>query len=251
MSHFRFPRTSRPIEQELMDTVTHPMEHQQHELEEMGSVHSESSSESTILAPRAPVVIERRCWICFGDSSDSQGRWVKPCGCTLEAHQSCLLDWIAENQKASPTKTVRCPQCSASYHLAQQGSLALALFTLLDSLTRTAAPYVAVLGLGCSVLITCTTFGAYTVMVMLGQREGERLIGNPNFWTWRTWIGLPLIPVLLISTRTRWANLVLPLATASYLRAAYERPHFRWLPTAFTYGIMPWFWYVVGLILIY
>jgi hypothetical protein len=119
MSHFRFPRTTRPIEQELMDTVIHPMEHQQHELEEVGSVHSESSGtssdssssdSSTILASRPPPVThmtsERRCWICFGDSSDSQGKWVKPCQCSLEAHQSCLLDWIAENQKASPTKTV-------------------------------------------------------------------------------------------------------------------------------------------------
>lgn len=71
---------------------------------------AESSDSSTILAPRQPprvlVQEEPRCWICFGDSSDSQGKWVKPCKCSLEAHQSCLLDWIAENQKASPTKKV-------------------------------------------------------------------------------------------------------------------------------------------------
>jgi hypothetical protein len=70
---------------------------------------ADSSDSSTILAPRPPppvVTEESRCWICFGDSSDSQGKWVKPCKCSLEAHQSCLLDWIAENQKASPTKKV-------------------------------------------------------------------------------------------------------------------------------------------------
>ncbi|KAG1456378.1 hypothetical protein G6F56_006844 [Rhizopus delemar] len=213
MSHFRFPRTTRPIEQELMDTVIHPMEHQQHELEEVGSVHSESSSDSTILAPRPPVS-ERRCWICFGDSSDSQGKWV------------------------------RCPQCSASYHLAQRNSITLALFTLIDSLVRTTAPYVTVLGLGCSVLITCTTFGAYTVMIMFGHKEGERLIGNPNGWTWKTWIGLPLIPVMLISTKTRWGNFILPFAAASFLRATHHQPQidwFQWSPVALTYGVIPWF----------
>lgn len=71
---------------------------------------TESSDSSTILAPRQPQRVpteEPRCWICFGDSSDSQGQWVKPCKCSLEAHQTCLLDWIAENQKASPTKKVR------------------------------------------------------------------------------------------------------------------------------------------------
>ena len=69
---------------------------------------SDSSDSSTILAPRQPTrtVDDRRCWICFGDSSDSQGQWIKPCQCSLEAHQSCLLDWIAENQKATPNKTV-------------------------------------------------------------------------------------------------------------------------------------------------
>ncbi|KAG1187669.1 hypothetical protein G6F36_005245 [Rhizopus arrhizus] len=265
MSHFRFPRTTRPIEQELMDTVIHPMEHQQHELEEVGSVHSESSGtssdssssdSSTILASRPPPVThmtsERRCWICFGDSSDSQGKWVKPCQCSLEAHQSCLLDWIAENQKASPTKTVRCPQCSASYHLAQRNSIVLALFTLVDSLVRTTAPYVTVLGLGCSIVIICTTYGAYSIMIMFGQREGERLIGNPNSWTWRTWIGLPLIPVALISTKTKWGDVILPIAAASFLRATHYRLQmdcFRWhiSPAALTFGVIPWIWNVYSL----
>jgi hypothetical protein len=129
MSHFRFPRTARPIEQEMMNTVVSPNDILEDDplsssqssttLGQTGSSESsnssvvssaDSSDSSTILAPRQPqrtIVEERRCWICFGDSSDSQGQWVKPCKCSLEAHQTCLLDWIAENQKDSPMKKVR------------------------------------------------------------------------------------------------------------------------------------------------
>lgn len=123
MSHFMFPRTGRAVPREIMNSVVLDNDILEDstssvlssESSASGSSNSsvctaESSDSSTILAPRPPppvVVEEPRCWICFGDSSDSQGKWVKPCKCSLEAHQSCLLDWIAENQKASPTKKVK------------------------------------------------------------------------------------------------------------------------------------------------
>ncbi|KAI8974090.1 hypothetical protein BDB01DRAFT_729376 [Pilobolus umbonatus] len=158
---------------------------------------------------------EQRCWICFGDASDSQGQWVKPCQCSLEAHQTCLLDWIAENQKGSITK-----KCSTTYHLSQHSTVRLAFMALVDAIIRASAPYVAVLGVGCSVFITCTTYGAFSVMTLFGPRDGERLIGNPAHWTWRSWLGLPLIPFLLFSTKTRWGDVVLPVTAMTLLRAS-------------------------------
>lgn len=81
-------------------------------------------------------------------------------------------------------------------------------------------------------------------MTLFGQRDGERLIGNPNNWTYKTWIGLPLIPVLLVSTRTKWGDAILPVAAVSILRATGATPHnikFTWpLSPALTIGIMPW-----------
>lgn len=94
-----------------------------------------SSSSSTILAPRPtashttttehlvleqvssppqPVVStpqyddeEKRCWICFGEEEDSEGKWVKPCKCSLICHEECLLNWISENQKGQPFRKVK------------------------------------------------------------------------------------------------------------------------------------------------
>lgn len=130
MSHFRFPRTARPIEQEMMNTVVlnndmlesgdFSSSPNSNTFPEAGSSSNssdfsfeDSSDSSTILAPGQPQrndTEEKRCWICFGDNSDTQGQWVRPCKCSLEAHQTCLLDWIAENQKASPMKKVEYEQ---------------------------------------------------------------------------------------------------------------------------------------------
>ncbi|KAI8886905.1 hypothetical protein K501DRAFT_176572 [Backusella circina FSU 941] len=173
---------------------------------------------------------ERRCWICFGDASDSQGKWVKPCQCSLEAHQKCLLEWIAEKQKGSSLK--------------KDNSIHLALFNLLDTLIRTGAPYIAALGLGGSFLISCTTYGAFTIMTLFGARDGEKLIGNPALWTWKTWTGLPLIPILLLSSETRWGDFVLPVAAVTTLRATGVSPNkikLTWpISPALTIGLMPW-----------
>jgi len=95
-----------------------------------------SSSSSTILAPRPPTSTEsttttqvvqeedlslpqpvittphqdeeeeKRCWICFGEEEDSEGKWVKPCKCSLICHEECLLNWISENQKGQPFRRV-------------------------------------------------------------------------------------------------------------------------------------------------
>ncbi|KAG2218049.1 hypothetical protein INT45_011930 [Circinella minor] len=188
---------------------------------------------------------DRRCWICFGEDTDSEGNWVKPCKCSLVSHEQCLLDWIGENQKGSPLKKVHCPQCNTPYYLSEHRSLPLSLLTLVDSLVHTAAPYLTFLGLGCSMLITSTTYGAYTVLTLFGAREGERLIGAPISWTWRTWLGLPSIPAALILSRSRWADGVLPFAAMLLLRATSAHPNspvqVSWPPSpTVTVGALPW-----------
>lgn len=139
---------------------------------------------------------------------------------------------------------MNCPQCATPYHLAQSNSITLALLTLTDSLVRASTPYVVVLSLGCSLLITCTTYGAFSVMTLMGPRDGERLIGNPAYWTYRQWVGLPLIPILLISTKTRWGDAILPVAAVSILRATGHTPHnirLTWpMSPALTLSVMPW-----------
>ncbi|CAG8582912.1 15762_t:CDS:2 [Racocetra persica] len=53
-------------------------------------------------------VKDKRCWICFGEESDSVGKWVRPCKCSLICHEECLLAWITENQKSTALKKSVC-----------------------------------------------------------------------------------------------------------------------------------------------
>ncbi|OAD75773.1 hypothetical protein PHYBLDRAFT_75850 [Phycomyces blakesleeanus NRRL 1555(-)] len=230
------------------------------------SYSSSSSSSSTILAskptislqhpnphsqhPRNPPINttednegQQRCWICFGEDSDSEGRWVRPCRCSLVSHEECLLDWITENQKDSPTKKVHCPQCAAPYYLSEARNIPLALLGLVDQWVHTAAPYLAVLGLGCSMLVVSTTYGAHTVLTLMGEKEGGNLMGHPSTWSWRTWVGLPMIPVSLVASRSRWADAILPAAATLLLRAtgSSSRTRLRWPPSpAVMLGLLPW-----------
>ena len=218
----------------------------------------------------------RRCWICFDEEykndkeNNNNNVWVKPCQCSLTSHEQCLLDWIAENQKTAARRRtmtpagiaeviqspqtrhqqnsrqikVSCPQCATPYVIADHTSQTLIILTTLDRLIHAAAPYITLLGLGCSALVTSTTFGAYTVMNFLGPEQSEQLMGIPVQWTWRVWISLPIIPVILISSRYRWADGFLPFATLLLLRAMGSPLHqtkFSWPPSPIaTLGLFPW-----------
>ncbi|CAG8501761.1 9459_t:CDS:2 [Acaulospora colombiana] len=82
------------------DTVTSPA---------TTSTATQTASNST-LAGRSSASLEevdKRCWICFGEESDSVGKWVRPCKCSLICHEECLLNWITENQKSTALKKLR------------------------------------------------------------------------------------------------------------------------------------------------
>lgn len=67
---------------------------------------STSSQPTSISAATASYQEPNRCYICFGTDEDSDGRWVKPCQCTLISHEDCLLDWIDKNRQQFARKQV-------------------------------------------------------------------------------------------------------------------------------------------------
>ncbi|KAG0165996.1 hypothetical protein DFQ30_007730, partial [Apophysomyces sp. BC1015] len=139
---------------------------------------------------------------------------------------------------------VSCPQCATPYYLSEARSIPLAVLGFIDNLVHTGVPYLTILGLGCTLLITSTTYGAYTVLTLFGDQVGERLLGNPSHWTWRTWVGLPAIPLALVASRLRWADGILPFAALLILRVTgYSTYPLRvsWPPSpAAVVGLLPW-----------
>lgn len=51
---------------------------------------------------------------------------------------------------------------------------------------------------------------AYAVLTICGADTGDRLLGSNTPWSWRTWLGLPVIPVLLVLSRTSILDNLLP-----------------------------------------
>lgn len=97
---------------------------------------------TSISAATAAYQEPNRCYICFGTDEDSDGRWVKPCQCTLISHEDCLLDWIDKNRQQFARKQVSSekpkeqstgPSCVLSKHLGKrQADTSLNLYHVCD-----------------------------------------------------------------------------------------------------------------------
>lgn len=157
----------------------------------------------------------KTCWVCFAtEDDDSSAPWVRPCRCrgtTKWVHQFCLQRWIDEKQKGKSTTKVACPQCNTEYIIVfpKLGPVVYVM-DIVDRIIYKVCPFVAggiVVG---SVYWTAVTYGAITVMQVLGHKEGLNVMEgvDPIFLL----ICLPIIPVVLILGKMcRWEDYVLRL----------------------------------------
>lgn len=170
-------------------------------------------SEQTGLA--LPQSMDRSCWVCFAtDEDDRTAEWVRPCRCrgsTKWVHQTCLQRWVDEKQRGNSTARVACPQCNAEYLIVfpKLGPVVYVL-DLADRLISKACPFAAAGIMVGSIYWTAVTYGAVTVMQVVGHKEGLDVMerADPLFLL----IGLPTIPVMLILGKMiRWEDYVLRL----------------------------------------
>ncbi|PKU42087.1 e3 ubiquitin-protein ligase march5 [Limosa lapponica baueri] len=140
--------------------------------------------------------------------------WVRPCRCrgsTKWVHQTCLQRWVDEKQRGNSTARVACPQCNAEYLIVfpKLGPVVYVL-DLADRLISKACPFAAAGIMVGSIYWTAVTYGAVTVMQVVGHKEGLDVMerADPLFLL----IGLPTIPVMLILGKMiRWEDYVLRL----------------------------------------
>ncbi|WAR22198.1 MARH5-like protein [Mya arenaria] len=157
----------------------------------------------------------RSCWVCFAtDEDDRAAAWVRPCRCrgtTMWVHQSCLQRWIDEKQKGNSTTKVSCPQCNTEYIIVfpKLGGI-IQILDILDRMIYKTCPYMAGGIFFGTVYWTSVTYGAVTVMQVLGHKEGLNVMegADPLFLL----IGLPMIPLFLILGKmVRWEDYLLRL----------------------------------------
>jgi len=178
---------------------------------------------------------KRYCWVCYAsDEDDETAPWVKPCRCrgtTKWVHQSCLQRWVDEKQKGNSTIKVNCPQCGIEYHIAFPNMGQLMLFLdRVDALIYKVCPFVAAGVVVGSIYWTAVTYGAITVMQVVGYQEGmtQMEASDPLVLL----VGLPTIPIFLILGKmVRWEDKVLRLIRAS----VQKLPFLKYLLPAFRY----------------
>ncbi|CAF3177982.1 unnamed protein product [Rotaria socialis] len=155
----------------------------------------------------------KHCWVCFAtDEDDFSACWVSPCRCRGTAkwvHQECLQRWVDEKQQGSSGVKVACPQCNTEYLIIypKHGPLVYTL-DLIERILNRFCPFLAGGILVGSVYWTAVTYGAVTIMQILGHKEGLSVMekADPLFLL----IGLPTIPIVLILGRMiRWEEAVL------------------------------------------
>lgn len=155
----------------------------------------------------------KTCWVCFANEADDPSEtWVRPCRCrgtTKWVHHSCLQRWVDEKQKGNSATEVMCPQCNTQYiivfpHLGP----AVKIMEWIDRLIFKICPFMAGGIFVGSVYWTAVTYGAVTVMQVLGHKEGLNVMerADPLFLL----IGLPTIPIILtLGKMVRWEEYVL------------------------------------------
>lgn len=158
---------------------------------------------------------KRYCWVCFAtDEDDATASWVKPCHCrgtTKWVHQGCIQRWVDEKQKGRAGAHVACPQCNTEYIIVypNMGPLVVILDTIDGHIFRV-CPFIAagiVIG---SIYWTAVTYGAVTVMQVVGHENGLTMMEQADPLV--LLVGLPTIPIMLVLGKMlRWEDQALSL----------------------------------------
>ncbi|KAK6512377.1 hypothetical protein TWF481_001265 [Arthrobotrys musiformis] len=171
---------------------------------------------------------EEKCWICFESRKDEEtdpsthGVWKKPCKCALTAHEGCLLDWISDMEKnpSKMNKAIQCPQCKSTITLKQERSAIVDLGRMVEKFVRQTNSVAIFAGLSSAFFVTCTVYGVNAVYLICGTKEANAIILGPNGrdfeWSWRLATGLPMLPMVLIVSRTRLMDATLPILPLIY-----------------------------------
>lgn len=225
-----------------------------------------------------------KCWICLLDATedtDDSSPWRSPCPCALVAHETCLLDWIADIEAPSKQPTskpqVLCPQCKNQIRLQRPSDPLVSLFQAAERSISYTFPKAALLLLGGIVYGACAAGGIHTIYAVFGPDEGARIlapvrrnavrapvdafVGTPGVAAqailrqlrehlvhWRLYIGLPLITPTLILSRTSLADGIMPILPVLFFvtqQTVEGGELLQWPPSAeFAFAVLP---YVRGL----
>ncbi|CAI7619196.1 unnamed protein product [Penicillium glandicola] len=178
--------------------------------------------------------------------------WRSPCPCALTAHEACLLDWLADMENPRSRKssgggvTMMCPQCKTEIVVTRPRSYVVDMLRLAERVVgRLVLPGMMFTVAG-TVWAGCCAHGVYSMYLVFGTEEAKQIMEEAMEGPWNPGmnIGLPLIPLVLIFSRTRYAEGLLPAIPVLFFAAHNpgQEPDFDlWPPTpAMTFAALPY-----------
>ncbi|PAA72353.1 hypothetical protein BOX15_Mlig001609g1, partial [Macrostomum lignano] len=140
--------------------------------------------------------------------------WVRPCRCrgdTKWVHQHCVQRWVDEKQRGNTALTVSCNACNAEYLIFYPPKdTLLYLMERVDQMVMHICPFFAGIVLVGSVYWTAVTYGAVSVMQVLGHSDGLRFMERMD--PMMLLVGLPCIPLVLVAAKmVRWEEALVRL----------------------------------------
>jgi hypothetical protein len=215
----------------------------------------------------------RKCWICFNDETEDDettSEWRSPCTCSLVAHEKCLLDWIADMEAPNARRRagtraakVLCPQCKAEIKIARPRSYVVDAVRTAERMTSTLLLPGFALVTGTALYSTLTLAGTHTIYQVFGTADALRILA-PLYETpdmriaspvlrlflhlqqhWRLDLGLPLIPTVLVASRTTFADSFLPFLPLIFFvssgQPGDDMMQLQWPPSAaFSFAALPY-----------
>ncbi|UPL03678.1 hypothetical protein LCI18_014612 [Fusarium solani-melongenae] len=191
----------------------------------------------------------RRCFICLTDQDpeDPPGSWVDPCGCTLEAHQDCMLSWVTDCERSN--KPLQCPVCKDRIQLEGPWDPVVALTDVVASKFTRASPFMLLGSVTLGVQFSLQMYGALALYCFSGREALTEFILGPEVWTHgeasrvflnrgkrlRNALVLTNVgPALLLGQLMPWIGNKVFLSTASaygVYQAMHEDDFFTWPPS--------------------
>ncbi|KAJ5804579.1 uncharacterized protein N7518_000882 [Penicillium psychrosexuale] len=222
------------------------------------SSHESDISSKLSSSSKPPHVSEedepRKCWICYTDETEDSPlnlEWRSPCPCALTAHEACLLDWLADmenprSRKSNGGVTMMCPQCKTEIVVTRPRSYVVDILRLFERVAgRLVLPGIMFTMAG-TVWAGCCAHGVYSMYLIFGTEEARQIMEETVEGPWNPGmnVGLPLIPLVLIFSRTRYAEGLLPAIPVLFFASHNpgQDPDFDlWPPTpAMTFAALPY-----------
>ncbi|KAL4928403.1 RING finger domain protein [Aspergillus undulatus] len=197
----------------------------------------------------------RKCWICYTDETEDtplNSEWRSPCPCALTAHEACLLDWLADLENPRARKRnghnakMQCPQCKTEIVVTRPRSYIVDVVRLVERVAGRMVLPGMVFTLAGTVWAGCCAHGVYSMYFVFGTDEAKHILEGAADGTWNSGLnlGLPLIPLVLILSRTRYAEGLLPAIPVLFFAShnpVHEPDLDLWPPSAaVTFAALPY-----------